>query len=174
MIESTFLGHGFVRCEMIDAESRQIQLAICIPCYLFQVATPLLLGAGVVDSPKIHLPISVWVPRYADERMVPVARQEPRAGEKVYTLIRDWVVRYTEFFTQVSNLFMDPTDAVPILPLGTYVDITYRCSLDRIPEVLHGLQALPIAGIPEFQFALSEVLHRVLSRIESSTPKLGM
>lgn len=158
---------------MVDTPSRQIQIDICIPCYLLQVSTPVLLGSGMIDNPRIHHPISIWIPKYTDERMVPSARLENRIGEKVHSLIREWVVRYTEFFAQISGMFMDPTDAVPMLPLGTYVDVTYRCSIDVLPSLLEGLQKIPIAGIPEFQFALAEIFHSVLRTVPTEVPKLG-
>lgn len=163
-MESKFLQYGLVRCDLFDAPSRQAILHLCIPCYLLQVATPVLLGAGLLDNPKIRQPLAIWVPKFRDERLTPPARLDSGIGSRTTSLVHEWVERYAQFFVQISAMFMDPTDLVPILPLGTYVEAQYRCSIDSIPELLEKLQAIEIVGIPEFQFALAEVLHRVLTR----------
>lgn len=162
--ESDFLRNGKVVCEMYDAFSRQAQLSITIPCYLFQVCSPALLGNGVVDNPKIHLPVSVWLPRFSDERLVPSVRVQDQPSESVYKLISEWVSRFVEFFSKISEVFVDPSDIIPILPLGTYIDLTYRCDIDKIVPLLDALESIRVVGVPEFQFSMAEILNGILSR----------
>lgn len=162
--ESSFLRNGKVICEMYDAFSRQAQIQITIPCYLFQVCSPSLLGFGFVDNPKIHLPVSVWLPKFADERMVPSVRLQNNPSSSVYKIVSEWVTRYVEFFSKISSLFMDPSDIIPILPLGTYIDISYRCDIDKIIPLLESLDQIKIVGVPDFQFSMAEILNGILER----------
>lgn len=160
---SQFLAHGEVSVKYHDVPSRMVALQICIPSWLMTAATPILLGAGLIDEYEIRSPLSVWFPTIPNDRFIPeyvdISRDlSLRASEQSVALIK----AILEWFIQLSKVLKDPTDAVPILPLGIYVTFQYRCRIDAMAEALLKLESLPLAGIPEFRFALAEVLAYLL------------
>lgn len=158
--ESRFFEHGRVFLAARDFVSRTAALDITLPCCLFQAVIPQLLGAGFVDHPQIHQPISVWMPRLSGQRINVFGG--PSAADQVNSSIRGWLTQLLKIFEKLSPYLNDASDLIPMLPLGVYVDIRWRCSIDNILRVMEGIQHIGVAGIPEFQWALSTVLYCAL------------
>src|ERR1700690_4251128 len=158
-----FFEYGEVVLEEHDFSSRQASIRICMPCCLFQAVTPSLLGAGLIDQFKLRDPMAVWVPTFSKERMSSVA--EGMIHNSLIRLNMSLKTRVEEVlrtFRICAQMVLNPSDLIPMLPLGTYVNLRFRCEIDKIPNVLIGIQNTPVDGIVEFQWALATVLTYVL------------
>jgi hypothetical protein len=166
--ESTkFFEFGEVTFEERDFPSRQAAIRICMPCCLFEAVTPSLLGAGVIDQYRVREPMAVWMPKFSTERMHPNAEQLlDNSLERLNMTLRATSENTLEIFRNLSYLVADPSDLVPLLPLGTYITFRLRCRIDDIPKVLFGVQNTPVNGVAEFQWALASVLACVLEDIQ--------
>jgi hypothetical protein len=160
---STFFEDGKVELELFDLKSRQVLVSVQIPNCLFQAVTPSLLGAGFVDDLRISDPICVWIPQISKERISLLGSQVADIENKINIAIKSQVEILLNIFSQTSSLLANPSDLVPMLPLGTYVCFKYRCNIDRIPDLLSGIQNTPVNGVHEFQWAMASILNAVLS-----------
>lgn len=165
MESSKFFNHGEVKVGLKDLKSRQVQLEICLPCILFQTITPVILGFGFVDSPKIKQPFAVWIPRYSKERINPAFVSEA-SEDRVNTYIKNNVLNLMGSINSVSQVFMNPTDLIPMMPLGTYIEFKMKCKIDDILKIIEGIQKIDVVGILELQLAFSEILKSLLEEIE--------
>jgi len=157
--QSRFFEHGEVVLTESDFKTRQASVSICMPCCLFQAVTPSLLGGGLVDGLKVLEPLAVWLPRLSAERISPHVRAKvPDAEVRINSVMKAHVDDLLKLFAGAAAVAVDPSDLVPYLPLGTYVRFRFRCRLDDIPKVLEGVNGTPVAGVPEFQWALAMVL----------------
>ena len=161
--ECKFFEFGEVRLEENDFTSRQASIRICIPCCLFQAVTPSLLGVGLIDQFKLREPIAIWIPTFSQERMSPNANNfVDNALVRLNMLLKSKAEDVLKTFEGCAQLVLNPSDLIPILPLGVYVTLRFRCEIDKIPDVLIGIQNTPVDGIHEFQWALATVLTCVL------------
>lgn len=168
--ETKFFEYGEVRLDTIDHVNRHAMLDICMPQNLFQVVTPALLGAGLIDDFRLRDPIAVWLPKIGKERLGPVANTVDSAEARVNQLIRERVEETLRVFQGVGHLLLTPGDLVPMLPMGTYVTFKFRCKIDSILAVLEHIQKyVMVLGIAEFQWALAAVLHQAVAENESWT-----
>lgn len=162
-----FFEFGEVTFEERDFPSRQAAIRICMPCCLFEAVTPSLLGAGVIDQYKVREPMAVWMPKFSAERMHPNAEQILDSSlERLNMTLRASAEGIIETFQSLSFLVTDPSDLIPLLPLGVYVTFRLRCRIDDIPKVLFGVQNTPVNGVAEFQWALASVLACVLEDVQ--------
>lgn len=171
--ETKFFEHGQVSFAARDFPSNTAALDITMPCCLFQAVVPQLLGAGYVDNPRIHQPISIWMPQMTAERMNIFGGSQSGA-DQTNVAIRGWLQQLLTIFEKLSVFIKDPSDIVPMLPLGVYIDFRWRCRIDGILKVMEGVQTISVAGVPEFQWALACVLQCVLedyARWEEKRPK---
>jgi hypothetical protein len=158
---SRFFGHGYVILEAKDFKTRQASLEICLPHTLLQAITPSLLGSGWVDRLKVKEPISVWIPQLTAERMNNAAAGIDVPHIRSNMALKQWTDEVVQVFQKISQYLIDPSDIIPFLPMGTYVQLRFRCRIDDIPKVLEGVQNTPVIGIPDFQWALASVLAMV-------------
>lgn len=164
---STFFEHGSVGLLERDFRSREAKLNLCMPCCLFLAASPSLLGHGLIDDFRIHHPLSVWIPRLSSDRFHPyVSEQVPFIADKSNVAVKQTAERTLQNFQDLIQFMPYPEDLIPTLPLGIYVDLTYRCNIDSMAKILIGVENTAHHGIAEFRFALAEVLTTVLHDIE--------
>ena len=153
--EQKFFEHGQVNLAAHDFPSRTTALDLTMPCCLFQTVVPQLLAAGLIDHPRIHQPIAVWMPQVTVERMNVFGRSQSGA-DQVNVAVSGWLVQLVNIFEKLSTFTQDPSDLVPMLPLGVYVDFRWRVRVDEILKVMGGIQKMVhVAGVPEFQWALA-------------------
>jgi len=168
--DCSFFDYGRVTLEMCDSRSRQAMVRLCIPCCLFQTISPHLLGGGTVDELKIRDPLAVWIPKLTRERFAGPAASVDGIEHRANAAIREEVERSTKVFVHLQGHLADPSDLIPMLPLGTYVTMMFRCRVDDVIKVLEGVDSIPVVGVHEFQLALAAVLHTALSDFERSKP----
>lgn len=158
-----FFEYGEVVLGEYDFDSRQASIQICIPCCLFQAIIPTLLGAGIIDQFKLREPMAVWVPTFSKERMSSNANNlVDNALVRLNAGLKIKAKEVVKTFQACAELVLNPSDLIPILPLGIYVNLRFRCEIDKIPNVLIGVQNIQVDGIAEFQWALATVLTQVL------------
>jgi hypothetical protein len=158
-----FFERGSAVLEMCDPASRQAAVRVCVPCCLFQAVTPHLLGAGTVDELRIAEPFAFWVPALTAARFAGAAAGVPGIAERANAAIREEVGRIGKVFAHLHGHLVDPSDLIPMLPLGTYVTFLFRCRVDAVPALLEGVESVPVVGVPEFQWALATVLAQALA-----------
>jgi hypothetical protein len=160
--ETRFFEHGQVTFVARDFPSGTAALDITMPCCLFQATIPQLLAAGFIDHPRIHHPVVVWMPEVSIERMNVFGHSQSGA-DQVNIAVRSWLKQLLSIFEKLSVYLQDPSDIVPMLPLGTYIDFRWRVRIVDILKVMEGVQRIiHVAGVPEFQWALACVLQCVL------------
>lgn len=160
--ETRFFEHGQVQFAARDFPSRTAALDITLPCCLFQTVVPQLLAAGVIDHPRIHQPIAIWMPQVTVQRMNVFGASQSGA-DQVNVAVKSWLKQLLTIFEKLSAYLLDPADIIPMLPLGTYVDFRWRVRVDDILKVIEGVQKQShVSGIAEFQWALACVLQCVL------------
>jgi len=172
MENSTFFEHGFVKLVANDYLTRMVSIDVCMPCTLFQAITPQLLGTGYVDHFRIRSPIAVWIPKLTDERYKPSVRHQG-ISDRLHVALREEILKTCKLFEHISDYLEDPSDIIPILPLGVYVEFSFRCHIDQIIGMLEGINNIRVAGIPEFQWSLASVLKESLEDFSKIfSPKL--
>lgn len=157
--ESRFFEHGVVRLEMLDDRSRQLSVSIVAPFCVIQAATPILLGHGLMDEFHVHNPLAVWMPPIRPDAFKDFVRTpHPDVAVQARTVVNQHVSRLLTTFHEVSQAMDDPSELVPMLPIGTYVHIRYRSAIDSYAEALRKFELEATAGIPEVRYAMAEVL----------------
>jgi hypothetical protein len=160
---SRFFEFGEITIQAHDPRQKEAALDVCMPACLMQAVTPQLLGAGFIDKYSVRSPLATWLPKITAERFLPdLVEAAPHIPIRVQEQMFQRAKSLLEMFVQLSKALIDPTDAVPLLPLGIYVTFQYRCRTDDLAKVLLGLETMPISGIAEFRFALASVLARLL------------
>lgn len=159
---SRFFEYGEVSLESRDFKSRQFAVRVCVPSTILQAVMPSLLANGWTDELHVRDPLAVWIPLLSKERFSDAVAHVDGVEDMTRRVILERVAETARTFHQVARVLRDPSDAIPMLPMGTYVTFRYRCRLDRVLQVLEGVQATPVAGVHEFQWALSEVFACVL------------
>lgn len=166
-----FFEHGVVTVEETDPRSRQAALSMTMPNCLFQAVTPSLLGGGLIDNFRLAEPLSVWLPQVTEGRLSFVGTQVDNAVARMNTIVRNQAEVVLQTFAQASNLLLSPADLIPMLPMGVYVSLRFRCRVDDIPKVLEGVQGTPVVGVAEFQWALATALAAVLTESAAWAPR---
>lgn len=167
-----FFEYGEVSVQAHDPRGNMASLKVCMPCCLMQTLTPALLGGGLIDRYEVMLPIAAWVPKSPEERFRPdIFCQAPDIVEAAASHTAKNVKKALELFVQLSQILLDPADAVPILPMGTYVTFQYRCRTDALAGVLSHIESIRVVGVPEFRYALATVFAFLLTQ-EGSTAVL--
>lgn len=163
---SQFFEYGKVVLEDTDPVGRTASIRMQMPNCLFQAVTPSLLGAGFVDEFKVADPLAVWIPQVTTERLSFMGKQLDQADVRINTAIAHQMGVVAQTFAKVAQLLTNPADLIPMLPLGTYVSLRFRCRIDDVPKVLFGVQETAVVGVPEFQWALACVLAQALMESE--------
>jgi hypothetical protein len=161
-----FFEYGEVSVAGHDAKSRQAVLLMCLPCCLMQAVTPALLGAGTIDGYSVMNPVAVWIPQLSDGRFRP---EYVGAGEPVSIRANRIMAQRAQetlgTFKSLTPALKDPSDVIPMLPLGTYVQFRYRCDLDGLAQALIEMEKTAVAGVAELCYALAGALARVLADV---------
>lgn len=161
-----FFEHGFVQAVSWDPVSRQAAFSVTVPASIVQTVTPPLLGAGKLDQYVLHNPVAAWIPVIGSGRLHPAAAN-PDMADRINRKVREKVQEILDLFLDVSRILVDPSDLIPALPLGTYVNFRFRCRVDGMIKVLSELDRTRVAGVPEFRYALSSALAEVLKEFGS-------
>ncbi len=157
-----FFEHGCVSIENRDFQNRLVCLRVCMPCCLFQAITPSLLGQGFIDKLSIRSPVSIWLPRLTKERLNSLGGQIDSIDHHVNLLLKQKAEETLKLFQEISQILNDPSDIIPIVPMGVYIEFQYRCKIDNMLELLASVEKTPVVGVYEFQWALASVLHCIL------------
>lgn len=161
-----FFEYGKIVLEDIDPIGRMAAIFMQMPCCLFQAVTPSLLGAGFVDNFRVAEPLATWLPQVSKERLSFIGTQHDQCDTRINTAVAQQMDALLKTFLRISELLLNPADMVPMLPLGVYVALRFRCRIDDIPKVLEGVQKTPVEGVPEFQWALACVLAQAVIEAE--------
>jgi hypothetical protein len=165
-----FFEHGGVSIVGHDAKSRQAILLVCMPCCLMQAVTPVLLGAGTIDGFCVMNPVSVWIPQLSDERFHPeYVGVDERVGVRANRVLSQKIQGVLSAFGSLTPILKNPSDIIPVLPLGTYVQFRYRCRLDDLAPALIEMEKTMVVGVPEFRYALAGALAKILIEIPDSS-----
>lgn len=168
MEEFKFFEYGKIKLSLTDFKTRMVVIDISIPCCLFQTVTPQLLHHGWVDNLRIREPMAVWLPKLLDEHF---KNDVKGVSEKVNATLKEEALRTSNLFMHLKDFLNDPSDVVPLLPLGVYLDFSYRCSVDSIINLLQGVNSIMVTGVPEFQWALASALNLVLTDFDKVDKK---
>lgn len=169
-----FFEYGKASLIASDYSTRTAAIDICMPYCLFQTVTPQLLGAGYIDNFRIRDPLAVWIPKLSKDRFGYLAQSLPNIDEKINVALREEASKTAKLFIHLQGHLIDPSDAIPLLPLGVYTVSTFRVKIDNILSLLNGINSIKVAGVPEFQWALATVLKQVLLDFERVSPKLSL
>lgn len=162
--DGRFFLHGSVATLERDRASRQLSLRVTVPACVMQSVTPVLLGSGLLDSYELHGPLSAWIPSVAEEGFADAAIEaDPGVASRVNSALQECARQSLEVFRAAAEVLKFPGDAVPVLPMGTYVRFRYRCGADALGEALSKLVPMREAGIPELRFALASALAEALA-----------
>lgn len=161
-----FFEHGKVVLQDMDPIGRMAAIFVQVPCCLFQAVTPSLLGAGLVDNFRLAEPLCCWMPQVGEARLSFVGKQLDQANVRINTAVSQQMDVILKTFVKISEYLLNPADMIPMLPLGTYVQLRFRCRIDDIPKVLQGVQDTPVEGVHEFQWALACVLAQAVTESE--------
>ena len=157
--DQMFFEHGRVEVKIVDAKSRQAALEICVPWCVLHAATPAMLGAGTIDEYRIHDPVAAWMPAIGSSRISgEIMRKTPGFDCKLNKAIQGTLESLLRLFHSMGEALVNLSDAVPMLPLGVYVVLRYRCCVDDLAKVLLELEPVATPGVPEFRYALAAAL----------------
>jgi hypothetical protein len=164
--DTFFLGDGRVSLIACDYQSRMASISVIIPCCLFQAVTPHVLSNGSISGFRIHEPVKVWLPQLTDSRfnVTPGLVGSISAGMNV--AIREEIERCLKTFDHVRRYLVDPSDIIPMLPLGVYIQFDWNVQVDTILKVMENINNIKVVGIIEFQAALASILTLILQDFE--------
>lgn len=154
-----FFERGAVEVVSCDKVSRQAAFQVTLPASLVQTVTPALLGSGIIDQYVLSNPVAAWIPVLDRDRFRDVG---PGVPEYVNLAVKEKVMETLTLFNGLAQVVKDPSDLIPMLPLGTYVTFRLRCTVDKLAPALEELESAPVAGVGEFRYALAGALAEVL------------
>lgn len=162
-----FFKHGGVQIISSDSTSRQVAFQITMPASIVQTISPPLLGAGVMDQYLLANPVAVWIPPVSPEQIIPNPSISGDLSGRINSLIQSTVKETLELFRVFSSQVENPSDLIPMLPLGVYVTFRFRCCIDDLVTVMSELERTMVAGVAEFRFALASAMAEALSEFGS-------
>ena len=154
-----FFTHGDVSVLDEDSSSGQVALSVVLPACVMQAVTPQLLGAGLVDGYELHQPLAAWVPTISDAGFRP---GKPELVAAMNAEVRRCAQSALDGFSVVQGYLLFPADALPMLPMGTYVRFRIRCDVDRLVAAIPSMGGA--AGVAELKYAFASVLAPLLAR----------
>lgn len=150
---------GWVEASFTDKETQSLSIQFAVPNCLMNAVMPVLIQNGVLDQQQLLLPLRAWVPVLNQERFKPETRG---LMEVVNQASIEMINKILTAVTQAMSLLADPSDVMPVLPLGVYVTFRYRCKAKSMMPILESLESIPVIGVPEFKFAMAGVLAEFL------------
>lgn len=170
MVHARFFSHGEVSVLEGDRDSGQVVLSVVLPACVMQAVTPQLLGAGFIDSYELRSPLAAWIPTIEDSGFSSI---DPTVCSAVNAGIRAAARASLEAFSASKEFLRFPADALPVLPLGTYVRFRMRCSVDALAVAVESMQGS--AGVAELKHAFARAISVLLAgwgRAGASPPPL--
>lgn len=150
-------GMGRVDVEMFDSVGRSLALRIIVPVLVLHGAMPVLLGHGLMEQYSVAAPLGALVPTIDSSRIVETDTPQVVA-DSLNRAMRECAFRAIELFRVASHYCADPSDAVAMLPLGTYVSFLFRSSCDKAWDTSDKLRTTPGLGVSDLGTVLASVL----------------
>ncbi len=159
MASARFFSHGEVNLLEEDSASGQAVLSVVLPACVMQAVTPLLLRAGMLEAYEVRRPLAAWIPTIEDAGF---SSPDPAVCSSINASILAASRASLEAFAAAEKSLRFPADAVPMLPLGTYVRFRLRCSVDALVPAVRDMGGA--AGVAELRFAFARVLSSLLEK----------
>lgn len=163
----SLFGFGRAEVEVYDDVGQTVAVRLKLPVIVLHGATPLLLGAGELTQYELAAPLGAWVPRLAADRVRPSEDlTQAQTADRVNAFAQQSANAAIEFFRQAAQLCEDPSDLVPILPLGTYVSVLFAGEAARLRRAAADMGLAPALGVPQLGAAIVSALR------EAGVPEL--
>ncbi len=158
-----FFSHGSVEILEDGGPSRQASVRVIVPACVMQAVTPVLLGGGAIDSYELRQPLAAWIPSVGDDGFREDAVEaDPGLPARANGAISAIAAATLEAFRDVAHHLKFPGDAIPVLPMGTYVSFRYRFRVDELAKVLEQMGGRQAAGVAELRYAMAECLAQLI------------
>jgi hypothetical protein len=154
-----FFSHGEVSLVEEDPVAEQLSLQVVLPACVMQAVTPQLLGAGFIDCYEVREPLAAWIPTVSDAGFL---SGDPSVCSSVNAGMRAAARASLEAFAAAGRSLRFPGDALPLLPMGTYVRFRLRCAAGDLAAQLPSMSGA--AGVAELRYALASALAQALAR----------
>lgn len=138
--------------------------SIKMPNCLFQSITEHLYKCGSISNLQIMNPLSTWMPLFDNSSFKLI--DSKLVCKNINSLIRTKLNEILELFKDLSEILNNKEDAIPMMPLGTYIEFNYSSPEYEIAELLTKLENVKIIGVAEFKFALAEVLANFVNNLD--------
>ncbi len=156
-----FFEHGNVTIKNVDNENRQASFLIVMPAIIAHTVTPSLLGSGLIDQYELMNPLYIWMPTIHKNRFnIDI---ESGIVESVNISIKSNISGIINLFNSISQIIIDPSDLISMLPMGIYIKFRLRCSIDKLALSIEELGKTSVIGVPEFRYALASALKDIIS-----------
>lgn len=160
--ESKFFQSGSVLVECVSDGA--VMLAITAPLFLLHAVSPIILGEGIVGGPRLHSPLSAWVPRIDSSKFLPgFVGMSDRAA----AALEANALASLNLFNDVHSMLSDPDAALLVLPLGVYVDFSIRAKLEGAVSMAAAIGRVKTIGTAELSFAIAEALSGISGNSEN-------
>lgn len=168
--DSQFLSHGRIDLMGVDWHTRTAIYFINIPYVLLVHTMPAFLGCANITEVKVSNPLSVWQPQIESlDIKDEYVRANPNISAQIWGAIENHMNKSMAYYLDICHILKNPNIITNILPLGIYVSLKAMCRLDAMLSTIEELQkSIHIAGVAEFQFALSAALATALKTPQPS------
>lgn len=160
--DARFFRDGVVELLACDYNSRMALLSLTMPCCLFQSVTPHLLNGGSVSRFRLLEPLSVWMPTLTEQCCKTDQDKAKSFAAGVNVALKEEALKTIRLFENLKPYLKEPSDIIPILPLGIYIQFDWSISIDKIAEIIVGINSIYVTGIVEFQVALTCTMNMIL------------
>lgn len=157
MIGNTF-KHGYINSKINDSDDSISVLSFRLPFYISYNIIPSLIGYGIIDDCKISDPFSVWVPEITGTDINQVYANVPEIDRSINNYLRNNISNSIKVFSDLRDILINPSLAVFILPMGTYIDFDYRIKNANVLRLIKSTENLPVIGIDDIRSRISEIL----------------
>ncbi len=151
-----YFKKGYVKITSSDDTSQMVVIEMCIPCVIFQTISPVLFANGKVTSISIKDPISVWIPNLCMDRFKSGISNDEFIDKKINKVISEKVDDIGKLFAGVASLVVDKNDILPILPLGTYINVEFVSKYQDLKFVLHSVSNIKSSGVSELYSSMKD------------------
>jgi hypothetical protein len=164
MNSSKFLEYGAIN--LIGYDEQNVEFEIKIPFCLFQIVQPTLIQYGILDKFSISQPIASWFPKLSLNQINPLLNNHiENMHEVISKMVENKVLETLHLFSELSAALIDPMNMLPMLPIGVYINVKYRCEIKNIFNILEETEkSANQIGIPDFRFALASVFADLLQK----------
>lgn len=152
-VSARFFSHGEVSVLEEDRASGQAVLSVVLPACVMQAVTPQLLAAGLIDAYEVRRPLAAWVPTVDDSGF---RSDDPSVCSSVNAGLAAAARASMEAYAAAEPSLRFPGDALPVLPMGTYVRFRIRCAVDALTVAVEGMGRT--AGVAELRHAFARVV----------------